>query len=215
MLELYSRQHIPQWFQKKLSDILSQPAPNSIMSRIIIRLFICSASAPVLLLKIKKKSTKSHTTKVSFSQTSCRKCSPFVLNMHLFHGKSFQFFELLFTIRLTCYNWIAYTLYLLCIWVYLPHSTCLTLSSLVCLRCRIFLSSPNIVFDFQISHSTLRNRSNLENSNRTCKILRDSSRRLTLPQIKEREAVKAICCTVLCLLVLTALIKTSKNSFAP
>ena len=78
----------------------------------------------------------------------------------------------------------------------------------------IFLSSPNIVFDFQISYSTLRNRSNLANSNRTCKILRDSSRRLTLPQIKEREAAKAICCTVLCLLVLTALIKTSKNSFA-
>ena len=88
-------------------------------------------------------------------------------------------------------------------------------NSLVCLRCRIFLSSPNIVFDFQISHSTLRNRSNLANSNRTCKILRDSTRRLTLPQIKEREAVKAICFTVLCLLVLTALIKTSKNSFAP
>ena len=83
MLELYSRQHIPQWFQKKLSDILSQPAPNSIMSRIIIRLFICSASAPVLLPKIKKKSTKSHTSKVGFSQTSCRKCNLFLLNTPL------------------------------------------------------------------------------------------------------------------------------------
>ena len=183
------------------------------MSRIIIRLFICSASAPVLLPKIEKKSTKSHTSKVGFSQTSCRKCSPLVLNMGLFYGKSFQFFELLFTIRMTCYNWIAYTWFLLCTQIYLLNSTCIILSSLVWLRSRIFSSSPIIVFDFQISHSTLRNRSQLAISYRTCEILRDSSCRLTLPQIKEREAVKAICCTVPCLLVRTALIKTSKDSF--
>ena len=185
------------------------------MSRTIIRLFLSSASAPVLLPKIKKESTKSHTSKFGFSQTSWRKHSLFLLDTRLLHGKSLRFFlaPLHDTFDLLQLNSIH-----LISTLYISLSSTLNLFNSIFLSLTpfsiFFLSSPNIVFDFQISYSTLRNRSNLANSNRTCKILRDSSRRLTLPQIKEREAAKAICCTVLCLLVLTALIKTSKNSFA-